>query len=89
MSAHPPPMPNFTCPAIDLVRKAIREAEKQATPHRADDEDALRDRLDNVRDILWAEEKRLEQLREANDALRRNAEWWQERAAELQTLVET
>lgn len=81
----PPSMPGYTCPIIDKIKAAIVNAQLLASRGRESGD--LDDILETLRQIeyeLLSEDSRLEEVREANEQLRMCAEYWKDRAEELE-----
>lgn len=80
-----PKMPGHTCRAIDKLKDRIEAAHKMADdPPETGGEDALRDHLRCIAHELKGEADSLEDLRDANLALRTCAEYWQAEAERRQ-----
>jgi hypothetical protein len=80
-----PRMPGHTCPMIDKLKRRIESAYKSAA--RVSDaagEDELRAILSDIAHELDGEADVLEDIRDANLALRNCAEYWQNEAEALQ-----
>lgn len=76
-----PKMPGHTCPMIDKLKRRIVDAYKMADdPPKHASEDELRLLLRDIAHELRGEEEVLEDLRDANLALRTCAEYWQAEA---------
>lgn len=67
-------LPPITCPLIDSVIEGIRDAESAVKRHERMDEAELRDACSEVETDLSGLEDILEQIRDANSALRNAAE---------------
>lgn len=76
-----PKMPGHTCPMIDKLKRRIVDAYKMADdPPKHASEDELRLLLRDIAHELRGEEEVLEDLRDANLALRTCAKYWQAEA---------
>lgn len=72
-----PRIPGHTCPAIDRLKRAITTAHSLSTATEDLNEAELRSRISEIEHELRGEAGALEDLREANLALRTAAEYWQ------------
>ena len=85
MSHHREPI-KHTCPDIDKLVKGLREIEKTTKNYdKVDDVDDLKSILNEVENILWGFEDKLEELRKSNDTLR---DWGVSEAREVDNLIE-
>jgi len=76
-----PRMPGHTCPMIDKLKRRIEAAYKSASSvNDAASEDELRAILGDIAHELNGEADVLEDIRDANLALRNCAEYWQHEA---------
>lgn len=74
-------MPGHTCPMIDKLKSRIEYAYKLASDFKGiDDADSLKALLGDIAHELNGEADALEDIREANLALRNCAEYWQAEA---------
>ena len=79
-----PKIPGHTCPLIDRIQAAIEQALKIADTFDAESVDEYKEALRDIRHELNGESDALEAVRSANLALRTAAEYWQEKAEELE-----
>lgn len=85
MSHHREPI-KHTCPDIDKLVIGLREIEKTTKNYdKVDDVDDLKSILNEVENILWGFEDKLEELRKSNDTLR---DWGVSEAREVDNLIE-
>lgn len=77
-------LPPNTCPMIDRVKKALEEAYSLAYSE-CDDEDVedLQSTLRRIEHILQGEADILEDIRDANSALRQAAEYYRDEAEKV------
>ena len=77
-------MPGHTCPLIDKLKRQIEAAFDLADNADSDDIAELKTILRDIRHELRGEADALETLRDANLALRNCAEYWEEKAEDLE-----
>lgn len=82
-------MPKYTCPVIDRLKGVIETAFKLADniPNWVDGVEELRDYIEDIAHELSGEADALEEIREANSALRDCAVYWEEKASELEDTI--
>lgn len=79
-----PKMPGWTCPIIDQLKSSITESLELTNGAEDMDIDDLRGIIEDIRHKLSDGGDILEDIRTANSRLRDCAEYWQEKAKELE-----
>lgn len=79
-----PKIPGHTCPMIDRLKGAIDRAFKIADDADSQDVEVLQTLLRDIRRELLGESDNLEAIRDANLMLRNAAEYWQNKAEEIE-----
>jgi predicted nucleic acid-binding Zn-ribbon protein len=75
--------PDYQCPLIDEIIKAIKEIEHNARVGRYDEFEDLKDKLENIDYHIYDLESKLEELRENIDRLRSWGIAWKKLAKEF------
>lgn len=83
MRRHPPEIPHFTCPAIDQALYALNGLSKRSEDYTADE--AVHALNDEVQGVVAEVCSSLEELRKANDQLRRAAHYWMNHSSEQES----
>lgn len=84
-----PKIPSHTCPMIDQLKKRIEEAYHLADTRKGETVEDLMYLLRDIAHELRGEADALETLRDANLALRNAAEYWEQKAEQLESEAAT